>query len=112
MTIGPDDPRYSPVMLPPRADAPRVAPMRAPKAIKAMDANPYVPQAALNRLERDAEYAGKYGLAREDVQNARRIIGEGPGWISRLREALAKGAVLPGVALALMSQQPPPGEGR
>jgi hypothetical protein len=29
---------------------------------------------------------------------------EGPGWISRLLDAVAKGAVLPGLAVALMSQ--------
>jgi hypothetical protein len=33
--------------------------------------------------------------AARDIQNARHIIGQGPGWIERLEEALKNGAVLP-----------------
>lgn len=70
---------------------------------KALDANPYAPEGALRLMERDAEWANKVGATREDLQNARRIIGEGPGWISRLEKALKSGAVLPAVGLALLS---------
>lgn len=75
------------------------------QALKALDANPLLAKAALNRLERDADYAQQWGAAREDVQNARRIIGDGPGWVNRLRKALSSGAVLPGVAAALIVPQ-------
>ena len=43
-------------------------------------------------MERDAEWAIKLkDRARPDIQNARRMIGEGEGWISRLKSALACG---------------------
>ena len=42
-------------------------------------------------------------VLREDLQNARRIIGEGPGWIDRLEATLKQGAILPAVALGLLT---------
>ena len=68
----------------------------------AMDNNPDIPQVALNKLERDEKYAERFGAAREDVQNLRRIIGEGPGWIDRLKTGLQNGAVLPALAALLL----------
>ncbi len=63
----------------------------APQALRtSIDQNEYIPKAALNRLERDKNWQAQWGAAREDVQNARRIIGEGPGWIERLRYGLEK----------------------
>lgn len=80
----------------------------APAATQAaLDQNPYIPEVARNMLERDAEMAARYGGAREDVQNARRIIAEaGPGWREALRAALARGDVaLPAVLLGALGIQ-------
>ncbi|WP_170606153.1 hypothetical protein [Ruegeria arenilitoris] len=68
----------------------------------ALDQNPYIPEAAQSRFARNADLSSQYGGAREDVQNALRIIGEGPGWMGRLRQALESGAVLPAAATALV----------
>jgi hypothetical protein len=73
-----------------------------PQIRAAFDKNPYIAQNALSRLERDEQWAAKWGATRQDIQNARRIIGEGPGWITRLDEALKKGALLPAVAGAVL----------
>jgi len=69
-----------------------------PEARAAFDNNPYIPQNALNRLERDEDWKNKWGITRIDIQNARRIISQGPGWIGRLEKALKNGSVLPAVA--------------
>jgi hypothetical protein len=69
-----------------------------PEARSAFNNNPYIPQNALNRLERDEDWKNKWGVTRIDIQNARRIISQGPGWIDRLEKALKSGAVLPAVA--------------
>jgi len=64
----------------------------------AIDNNPYLADVALNKLELDESLAARLGGTREDVQNARRIIGEGPGFLGRLRTAVEAGAVLPAIA--------------
>ena len=75
----------------------------APQALRtSIDQNEYIPKAALNRLERDKNWQAQWGAAREDVQNARRIIGEGPGWIGRLRSGLENGMVLPVIGTAIL----------
>lgn len=66
-------------------------------AVEAMDNNPYLAQAALDRIARDKKWSKKWGATRKDIENARRIIGDGPGWVGRLRDALQKGAVLPAI---------------
>jgi hypothetical protein len=71
-------------------------------AYQAVDQNPKIPLAALDRMERDYKQAGLWGPIREDIQNARRIIGEGPGFIGRLKKAVAAGAILPAIAVAIM----------
>jgi hypothetical protein len=51
------------------------------------------------RLQRDEAWASKWGAPREDIQNARRILSQGPGGIDRLEAALKKGSIaLPVVA--------------
>lgn len=65
---------------------------------KAIDNNPYIAEVALNKLELDESLAARLGGTREDVQNARRIIGEGPGFLGRLRTAVGAGVVLPAIA--------------
>ena len=77
--------------------------MLGPFEETAADQKPYTPQNALARLERDTEYAAQWGATRADIQNARRIIGEGPGWVDRLSRALTEGALLPGVAAAVVA---------
>jgi hypothetical protein len=54
-------------------------------------------------LERDAQLSAAHGLpAREDVQNARRIISQGPGGFDRLGAARLRGDVaLPAAAAAV-----------
>lgn len=74
-----------------------------PELRAAMNNNVNIPKAALDRLERDTEASQRYGAAREDIQNARRIIGEGKGWVDRIESALKRGAILPAVAVALLA---------
>jgi hypothetical protein len=47
------------------------------------------------KVSADAATSSKCGAPHEDIQNARRIIGQGQGWIDRLEQALKNGAVLP-----------------
>lgn len=72
-----------------------------PQMRNAFDNNPYIAENALSRLARDEEWVSRWGATREDIQNARRIIGEGRGWVGRLEDALKRGAVLPAIAGAL-----------
>jgi hypothetical protein len=81
-----------------------------------MNANNNIPMAAIDRLQRDAEMSAKYGVAREDIQNARRIIANSSGdWIGDLDKALKVGAISLPAAAALMGpayQQVSQGRGR
>jgi len=71
------------------------------------NANGTIPFNALARAERDRNLASTMGGVRSDIQNARRLIGEGPGWIDRLREALKAGTIpLPIAAFALTEGLP------
>ena len=79
-------------------------------AQEALDRNPAVPKAALDRLERDQAWSKKWGATREDIQNLRRLVGEGPGWIKRLRMAVRNGAVLPAAAGAIIGASALQGE--
>lgn len=69
----------------------------------ALNQNPYLAQQALNRIERDRDWASRWGAGRQDVENARRIIADGPGWIDRLRRAVERGVVLPAVGAAVLT---------
>lgn len=80
---------------------------KTPELRAAMNNNPYLAQNALNRLERDQQWASKWGAPREDIQNARRIISEGRGWIDKFEAALAMpkgtpGAILPAIGAAIL----------
>jgi len=71
-------------------------------AYDAFNQNPKIPFNALARAERDQNLASTFGGTRSDIQNARRLIGKGPGWIDRLREAMKDGTIpLPVGAFAL-----------
>ena len=72
----------------------------------AINNNPYIPQVVLNKLERDENYRDQFGLVREDVQNLRRIAGEGPGFIDRLKKAVKAGTIpLPAVVALVTAMQ-------
>jgi hypothetical protein len=66
---------------------------KTPEIRAAFNNNPYIAERALAKLERDAAWASKWGAPRQDIQNARRILGEGPGGIDRLEAALKQGAI-------------------
>jgi hypothetical protein len=87
-----------------------------PEIRAAINNNPDIAKKALGNLERDNEWAAKLGATREDIQNARSIIGEGPGWVDRLEAGLKSGVLLPALAIGLfgagqLSEQPTPGGG-
>ncbi len=63
-----------------------------------MNENADIPKAALARLERDQEW----GATREDIQNARKIKGDGKGWVDRLESAMKAGAILPALGFAIL----------
>ena len=42
------------------------------------------------------------GATRADINAARRLIGERPGWVDRLEAAYRSGAYLPAIALGLI----------
>ena len=73
-----------------------------PELRATMNDNADIPKAALARLERDAEYSNQWGATREDIQNARKIIGEGKGWVDRLEAAMKAGAILPALGFAIL----------
>jgi len=63
-----------------------------------------------NRQALDAESAGSDTI-RQDLQNLRAIVGEGPGWQQRLSDALASRRVslpslaLPGIAIPYLASR-------
>ena len=66
---------------------------KTPELRAAFNNNPYLAERAAAKLSRDEAWASKWGATREDIQNARRIISEGPGAIDRLEAALKKGTI-------------------
>lgn len=71
---------------------------------KAFNNNEAIAENALRRMERDEKLASSFGATRKDIANARKIIGEGKGWIDRLRKALDAKAILPGVAALALTE--------
>lgn len=63
-----------------------------PAIREAFDHNPYLPQMARARAERDQEWGKILGAPRQDIQNLRNIIGEGPGASARLEQARRTGS--------------------
>jgi hypothetical protein len=74
---------------------------KTPELRDAFNRNAYIGERAGAKLARDDAWAAKWGAPREDIQNARRIIASGPGWVDRLEAALKAGAILPAVAAAI-----------
>lgn len=76
---------------------------RMPGLKRALDEDALIPQGAMERYLLDEKARGSDTL-REDLQNMRKVIGEGgPGWVSRLENAW-KAGVIPLPALALFLQ--------
>jgi hypothetical protein len=75
---------------------------QTPQLRASLNDNPYLAERAMARLQRDEKWAAKWGAPRDDIQNARKIIGDGPGWIDRLEAGLKSKAILPSVAAALV----------
>jgi hypothetical protein len=59
---------------------------------------------ALDRLDRDQKWSLKWGAPRKDIQNARRIIGQGQGWIDQAPPLCAR---LPPTRNDPTAQNPP-----
>ena len=72
---------------------------KTPELRAAFNNNPYVAQNALARNQRDARWVKKFGNMRKDIQLARQIISEGPGWVDKF-ESLVKKGVLPSALAA------------
>ena len=73
---------------------------------QAMNDNPAIPKAAVDRIARDKELQSKYGATRSDIETAREIIGKGKGWIDRLEAAVKSGVILPSLAAGLVLMRP------
>ena len=73
-----------------------------PEMRQIFDTNPYLAQKNLDLIARDEAFASQMGATRQDLQNFRRIIGGGPGWVGRLEEGLKNGAVLPALAAVVL----------
>ena len=89
---------------------------KTPEIRAAINNNPEIARKALGNLERDEEWASKVGATSVDIQNARRIIGEGPGFVDRIEAALKTGSFLPALAFGLfgagsLSEPSAPGSG-
>jgi hypothetical protein len=76
-----------------------------PELRAVLNDNADIPKAALARLERDQAYSKQWGATREDIQNARKIIGEGKGWVDRLESAIKAGAILPSLGFAILGDR-------
>jgi hypothetical protein len=75
---------------------------KTPELEAAFNNNPYLAERALAKYERDKVWAGRWGAPREDIQNLRKMVADGPGWIDRVKDALKTGAVsLPAVGALL-----------
>jgi hypothetical protein len=79
---------------------------KEPMLARHLDASETIPQVARNKHALDAERAGSDTL-RQDLQNLREIVGQGPGWQQRLRDALASlpSLVLPGIAIPYLASR-------
>lgn len=78
---------------------------KTPEIRAAFDNNPYIAKNSLDRLLRDKKWSKKWGPVRKDIQKARQIISEGPGWVGKLEKLVKKG-VLPSVLLGGFWQTP------
>jgi len=75
-----------------------------PQMRAAFDQNPYIPLAAADRLARDKSWSKAWGPGRQGIENLRKIIAAGPGWIGRLEQAVKDGVLLPALAAGVMEE--------
>jgi hypothetical protein len=76
---------------------------QAPLLAERLNKNAQIPKDFLAMADRDQAFAAAHSLPMcADIENMRRIIGEGPGWVERLRAAYARGEYLPVPALAAL----------
>jgi hypothetical protein len=76
---------------------------KEPTLARQLNASETIPQVARNMRALDSQRAGSDAI-RQDLQSLREIIGQGPGWQQRLRDALASGRVsLPSLVAARIS---------
>jgi hypothetical protein len=73
-----------------------------PESRAAFNNNPYIAQKALGNILRDKGMEKKWGVTRKDLENFRKIIAKGPGWVDRMEAALKAGVALPAVAGAVL----------
>jgi hypothetical protein len=71
-----------------------------PQLRDAFNRNGDIAERAFAKMERDKDWEGRWGAPRVDIQNLRKIIGEGAGWVDRLEAAIKAGAILPAVGAA------------
>lgn len=76
---------------------------KTPELRDAFNRNELVAKNALDRMERDEKWASRWGAPREDIQRAREIISQGPGWVDRLEAALKAGVLLPATVAAIFA---------
>lgn len=82
---------------------------KTPELLRRLDDSPALRKKALANLDRDIEFGGIHDMApRADIQNARKIIAE--GGFTGLRKALESGAVLPALAITILSTHALSGE--
>jgi len=76
---------------------------QTPEMRAAFEANEMIPENAMARLERDDEWAARWGATRADIQNLRRVIGQGgKKWVTALEKALKEGKISLPAAAALL----------
>jgi hypothetical protein len=74
-----------------------------PEIRQMMDANGDISRKAAGNFERDSELSAKTGdPMRGDLQNLRQIVGSGPGWVTRLEQAVREGKVALPAAMAVL----------
>jgi hypothetical protein len=67
----------------------------APPGVRELfDQNPNIAIEAMKRHAKDVQFGPTAGGARSDIQTGREIMGQGPGWIERLRDARRRGVPL------------------
>ena len=71
--------------------------------VSSLDNNPGLAEIAMNRIARDNDWAKQWGGTRDDIQKAREIISQGPGWIGRLRDAIGKGILPAGAGVFILN---------
>jgi hypothetical protein len=74
-----------------------------PELRAAFNNNPFLAERALAKFERDQQWSARWGAPRQDIQNLRKLVGVGPGWIDRAEAALKDGSIsLPAIGALIL----------